>query len=268
MSELLSLESALSDVDRRVEQAVKSTKKLVSALGAASKSSAHGDLVALRRALKDAGEALQVAQLDVSSAASAWNFDEEAEQAYFRGGSFTAELTAEAVASGLRLQEDDGQLMCYPVTLRIDASRRLVLIDKKPYKFTRPSILAAHLKDVQRRPPRFKAPAFIESLYSAWDYARHLDVSGHGLASGVRVDRVYAALTVAPGASKEYSKQEFGRDLYLLESSEVETTKKGARIHFSRATGTKGGAGVISVVGEDGRPVLYSSIEFAEARAR
>ncbi len=268
MPELSSLESALSDVDRRVDQALKSTKKLVSALGAASKSSAHGDLTALRRSLRDAAEALQVAQLDVGSAASAWKYDEEAEQAYFRGGGFTGELKAAAASSGLRLEEDDGQLMCYPVTLRIDPSRRLVLIDKKPYRFTRPSVLAAHLKDVQRRPPRFKAPAFIESLYSAWDYARHLEASSHGLARGVRVDKVYAALTVAPGAAKEYSKQEFGRDLYLLESSETETTKKGARIHFSRATGTKGGAGIISVVGEDGRPVLYSSIEFAEAGQR
>ena len=31
----------------------------------------------------------------------------------------------------------------------------------------------------------------------------------------VRVDHVYAALTIAPGSSKEYSKPEFGRDLYL-----------------------------------------------------
>lgn len=265
MQELQSLETTLADVEQRISQASKSTKRLSSALAAASKSSVHGDLGVLRRALKDALEALRVAQVDVGNAAASWDFDEESEQDYFRRGAFVDELKAAAASARLDLQEEEGQLMCYPSTLRVDPSRRIVLVDKKPYKFVRPAVLVSHLLEAQKRPPKFKASAFLESLYIAWDYARHLDGGKHGLANGVRVDRVYAALTVAPGSAKEYTKQEFGRDLYLLEVSDVRTTKKGARVHFSRATGTKTAAGVVSVVGEDGRQVLYSSIEFTEA---
>ncbi|MEK7846289.1 MAG: Gfo/Idh/MocA family oxidoreductase, partial [Nitrospinota bacterium] len=50
------------------------------------------------------------------------------------------ELKKAAEAARLNLQEDEGQLMCYPSVLKIDAGRRVVLIDRKPYKFLRPSV--------------------------------------------------------------------------------------------------------------------------------
>lgn len=262
MEVLPSLEAALADIQQRITTATNSTKHLASALATAQKSSANGDLPKLRRALKDAADALKVTQVDIGNTTSAWNFDEETEQEYFRSGRFITELKAEAELVHLNLQEDEGQLMCYPSIVKIDVGRRQVFIDKKPYKFIRPKVLVAYLRDVQRQPPRFKPAAFIESLYTAWDYARHYNSGFHELSRGVRVDKMYAALTIAPGSSKEYTKQEFGRDLYLLEASGVRTTRKGAKIFFSRSTGTKEATGVISVVDDQGRKVLYSSIEF------
>jgi hypothetical protein len=47
-----------------------------------------------------------------------------------------------------------------------------------------------------------------------------------------------------------------------LEQSGERVTKKGARLHFGRSTGTKTTGGAITVVGEDGRRVDYSSISF------
>lgn len=264
MQELLSLEVALADIEQRIMNATRSTKRVASALAAAQKAGAHGDLPGLRRALKEATDTLSVAQVDIDNMSSAWGWDDEMEQDYLRGGRFIDELKKEAKAVHLNLQEDEGQLMCYPSILKTDAVRRVVLIDRRPYKFLRPTVLAAHLRDVQRRPPRFKAAAFIESLYTAWDYARHFKSGSHGLSSGVRVDKIYAVLTISPGGSKEYTKQEFGRDLYLLEASDVRKTKKGAKVDFLRSTGTKAVSGVISVVGEDDRKVIYSSIAFSE----
>lgn len=264
MQELDSLEGALADIQQRITNAARSTKRVASTLSAAQKAGAHGDLSGLRRALREATDTLSVAQADIDIMSSAWRWDEEMEQDYLRDGRFIEELKKAAEAARLNLQEDEGQLMCYPSVLKIDAGRRVVLIDRKPYKFLRPSVLVAHLRDVQKRPPRFKAAAFIESLYTAWDYARHFRAGSHAPSLGVGVDKIYAVLTVAPGSGKEYTKQEFGRDLYLLEASDVRTTRKGARIGFSRATGTKAASGVISVVGEDDRKVIYSSITFSE----
>ncbi|MDZ4654801.1 MAG: hypothetical protein U1F44_02855 [Coriobacteriia bacterium] len=266
MNERQSLEAELAGVEARLGTAIRSTKRVVSALGAASKASNHGDLAALHRALKDVTDALATAKVDLGTATSSWSWDEEMEQDYLQSGAFTEELKQAASAARLELQEDEGQLMCYPSTLRIDVARRVVLIDKKPYKFLRPAVLVAHLRAVQQRPARFKAAVFIESLHTAWEYARHYSGDkAHGLPGQVRVDRIYAALTIAPGSSKEYTKQEFGRDLYLLEDSGVTTTKKGSQLKFSRSTGTKASTGVITVVGEDGRQVLYSTLEFTEA---
>ncbi|MSS71385.1 MAG: hypothetical protein EXS64_07835 [Candidatus Latescibacteria bacterium] len=264
MQELHSLEDALVDIEQRTKNATRSIKRVASALAAAQKAGTHGDLPGLRRALKEATDTLKVAQVDIDNMSSAWRWDDEMEQDYLRGGRFIGELKREAAAARLNLQEDEGQLMCYPSILKIDAARRVMLIDKRPYKFLRPTVLVAHLREVQKRPPRFKAAAFIESLYTAWDYARHFKSGSHGLSSGVGVDKVYAVLTIAPGSSKEYTKQEFGRDLYLLEASDVRATRKGSRVSFHRATGTKATSGVISVVGEDDRKVIYSSIAFSE----
>jgi len=126
------------------------------------------------------------------------------------------------------------------------------------------SVLTALLQELRTRPAKFKSGPFLESVYRAWDYARHLNAGPKGPPLNVRVDQIYSVLTVAPGSAKEYSKQEFGRDLYSLEKSGDRLTKRGARIHFSRSTGTKAGRGVITVVGEDGRRIQYSSISFIE----
>ena len=191
-----------------------------------------------------------------------WGLAEEDEVAYFADGSFTEEFVAAANVNGLQVSVEDGTIVCYPSLVKVDASRRCVMIDRKPYRMVRPTTLVAHLKAVQERPPRFKAAQFLESLYVAWDHARHLRASGQLPGMDVRVAYVYAALTIAPGAAKEYSRPEFGRDLYLLEQSEERVTRKGARVHFGRSTGTKSSSGTITVVGEDGRRVDYSSIGF------
>ena len=82
------------------------------------------------------------------------------------------------------------------------------------------------------------------------------------LVAAAGVSGLQLALTVSPGSSKEYSKPEFGRDLYLLEQSGERVTRKGARVSFPRSTSTKSSAGMITVVGEDGRRVDYASIGF------
>jgi hypothetical protein len=256
------LERACEETQRRIETAIKSVAKLTSGLKAGQKAARVGDLNALHKALVELEGHLRVARAETLSAAQSWGLSEEEEVAYFADGGFTEELLADAAASGLQVSVEEGTIVCYPSLVKVDASRRCVLIDRKPYRSARPSCLVAHLKVVQARPPRFKAAQFLESLYVAWDHARHLRASGRRPGPDVRVDHVYAALTIAPGSSKEYSKPELGRDLYLLEQSGERVTRKGARVHFGRSTGTKSASGMITVVGEDGRRVDYTSIGF------
>lgn len=257
----MTLETALAEMERRTQVAEISAKKYAAAVAGARRASVVGDLAAMNKALSVARDAMRVAQAEFSNAAGAWAFDEAGEYAYFEGGDFTRELRETAAGAGLEIVEEDGQLMCYPSVIRVDAAKRVVTIDKKAFRNVRPTVLVAYLRAQQARKTKFNPVPFLEALYSAWEYARHVGVKGKEADNDVSVDRIYSVLVVAPGSAKEYSRQEFGRDLFLLESSGETRTKKGAEIHFSRATGTKAGK-AITVVREDGRRVLYSSISF------
>jgi hypothetical protein len=264
LDELVSLESALAEMQKRTAVAAASAKKLVSVLVASTRASAVGDLAAMHKALDSARDALRLAQTELGNAVNAWPYDEAVEQTYFETA-YAEELKEAAAEQGLTISEDDHLLMCYPSVIRVEPQKRAVSIDKKPYRSVRPSVLAAHLLAQQTKSVRFRPGPFLEAVYSAWDYARRADTRSMTLAIDVPVDRIYAVLTVAPGAAKEYSRQEFGRDLLLLLDSTEQRTKKGALIHISAATGSKNKKGVITVVKKDGAPVLFSSISFAEA---
>jgi len=257
-----SLERACEEAQRRIETCIKSVAKLTGGLKSGQKAARVGDLNALHKALAELEGHLQIVRAETMSAAKSWVLSEADEAALFTDGDFVEELVTAAESAGLELSVEDGTIVCYPSLVKVDAARHCVIIDRKPYRNVRPSVLVAHLKAVQGRPPKFKANQFLESLYVAWDHARHLRAAGRPPGTDVRVTSVYAALTIAPGSAREYSKPEFGRDLYLLEQSGERLTRKGARIHFGRSTGTKVAGGAITVVGEDGRRVDYSSISF------
>lgn len=262
MNDGVTLEAALAEMEKRAEVAALSAKKYANALLAARKSSAHGDLAGLKKALADARETLRVAQVEFGNVATSWPFSEDDEVEYFQSGRFIQEVMDVSSSIGLSAVTEDGQLMCYPSIVRVDPTRRAVTIDKKAYRNVRPTVLAAHLQAQQKRGAKFKPGPFVEALYAAWDYARHARMK-RGPALDVAVDKIYAVLTVAPGAGREYARQEFGRDLFLLESTVGIATKRGAVPHFSRSTGARSGGG-ITIVREDGTPVVYSSVRFTE----
>jgi hypothetical protein len=259
-----SIERHCEETQRSLETALKSTQRLASGLKRAQKAASQGDLSALHKSLAEVQATLTVARTEVGNATASWHPSETDEAVFFSDGGFQSELMAAAEAIGLQMSAEDGLLVSYPSLIKLDANRRCVIIDRKPWRAVRPSVLAAHLQAVQSRPPKFKPAQFLESLYDAWEYARarHLLVHGRAPIDVVHVRDIYAALTIAPGSAREYSKPEFGRDLYLLESRvDVRQTRKGARVRFARSTGTKS-AGFITVVREDGRRVDYSGVGF------
>lgn len=69
-------------------------------------------------------------------------------------------------------------------------------------------------------------------------------------------------LTLLPGQGREYTRQEFARDLYLLDQSGV-TEVKGRTMRLPASTLTKKTTKVLSTVTKDGRQKLYSGISFS-----
>jgi hypothetical protein len=260
-----SLEQQLSDVERSIDNALKSAGQVVAGLKKAKKAAKSGDLATLKAAIGGQAEMARVARADQSRVE--WGLSDEAERRLFEDGTFVRELLRRAEQHGLTITEQDGQLLCYPVIVRVDAGKRAVTIDRKPYREVRPSVLVAHLTVLQAKPATGKPERFLEALHTAWEYARHRVAAGRPPATDVRVNDLWAVLTVAPGSKQEYTKQDFGRDLYMLELSDARETKSGSRVHFSRSTGTKE-TGAIVISGQGGDRIVYSSVGFTRQDAR
>jgi hypothetical protein len=200
---------------------------------------------------------------EAEEATASWHL---AEDAYFSSGRFSEELLAAAQAAGLQLFERDERFYCYPLLVRVAPAERSVFVDRARERRIRPSVLVEHLREVQRRPPRFRPEAFLASLFGAYSYlvARHgtnqLD-SGHS----VPLVDVYEIMTLLPGASRDYSRQEFARDIYLLDRGGVTTTRRGYVVSFPASTGARAST-AMRVVTESGQEKVYYGLAFSPPR--
>jgi hypothetical protein len=172
-------------------------------------------------------------------------------------------LIQTAQRQGLSLYRQDEQVYSYPSLLRVLPPERAVSIDRGKEKRLRPSVMVAHLKDIQGRRPRFKSEAFLGSLYRV--YERIVAHRAKKRDAVVRLKELYDWLTPRPGDSRDYTIQEFARDVYLLDQSGITETRDGARVSFPAATGTKNLSGAISVVTQGGQEKRYFGISFERA---
>jgi hypothetical protein len=255
-----SLEQALATTEAAADAALRAAALATRALKNARSAAQVGDLHQLRPALAAAEQAVGALQTQVAQTVGSWAFDEDA---YLSDGSFARELVEAAGRANVRLFEQDERLYCYPALLRVLPGERLVLVDRDRQRRIRPSVLIAHLQALQRRPPRFKPEAFLESLRGAYDVlvARH-GKAARGRGGAEPLIDVYGWLTLLPGQTREYSRQEFARDIYLLDRSGVTATRDGQVVRFPSSSGTRSSKAVIRVVTETGEEVTYYGIAF------
>ncbi len=251
------LEAALAATEAAADSALKAAGAASREIKRAKVAAATGQVRDLRRALEAAEVATRRLLAEASGLRAGYEFDEAS---YLASGSFAKEVLAAANEADLAMFEQDEQLLCYPSLLRVLPGELAVEIDRKRDRRLRPSVLVAALARAQQRAPRFKPEPFLDSLRSAYE----LVISRQGKAPGavVRLVDVYAVLTLLPGQGRDYSRQEFARDLYLLDQSGVTASgRSGARLHWSASTGTKG-AGVLTTVSRSGQQQRYWGIAF------
>lgn len=254
------LEAMLADVERQAEAVLKTAGAATTQLRKARAAAKTGQLRDLRKALA-AATSLAVA-LAESMDALHGGLDLD-EQEYLASGEYTKELLQAAADAGLAIFEEDDRLMCYPSLLRVLAADGAVEVDKVRERRIRPSVLVGLLAATQERAPRFKPESFLDSLRGAYE----LTVAGSGKNpdSVVRLVDVWSVLTLLPGQSREYSKQEFARDLYLLDQSGVTSTARSSRrLRWSASTGTKS-SGVLTTVARSGQQQRYWGVSFSLA---
>jgi hypothetical protein len=259
---LSSLEKALAKTETDADAAFKTATATVICLKKFCAAAKVGNIRELRKTIESAEQAITALSQELIRAKEGWTFDEET---YLSGKAFISEIVETARQMGVKIFEQDDRLYCYPSLIRILPNERSILIDKVREKRLRPLVLVGYLKELQSKPIRFNSKAFLESMYSAYSIA--VKTRGKELIrTGPEVPLVgiYDLLTLLPGQSKEYSRQEFARDLYLLDQQGVKTTKNGSVLSLHASSGRERRSKVISIVTRDGEVKRYYGISFTQ----
>jgi hypothetical protein len=255
-----SLEQALAKTETEADAACKAATAALRSLKKFRAAAQAGNLRELPKAIEVAEQTLADLKRQFTTAKAGWDFNEDA---YLANGAFVAEVLATAGQNGVSIYERDDRLYCYPSLIRVLPNDRAVVIDKTRERRLRPSVLVRHLKELQNRPVRFRSEAFLASLYEAYDTAvKTRSRDRRDTAPIIPLVEIYNLLTLLPGQAKEYSRQEFARDLYLLDQSGVTTVRNGAVVSFHAARGNEPVSRVIPLVTKDGQAKTYYGISF------
>ena len=255
------LEQALAKTEADATATLKAADIVVRSLRKLRAATKLGNLRELRSAIEAAEKAMVALRQQLTNTREGWDFDEER---YFADGLYSTEIIATGQQMGISIFERDDRLYCYPVLIRVSPSDKAVFIDKKRENRVRPFVLVTRLKELQRKPPPFKSEAFLEALFKA--YSKSVAMRGKdllGMATVVALVDIYEMLTLLPGQTREYSQQEFARDIYLLHRSGVDTTRNGAKVSFP-FTG-RAPSKTLTVIDETGEVKRYYGISFTPA---
>jgi len=256
------LEQVLAEIEAQAGDLVKTTKQVMASFKKIKDAAKVGDLVKLRKLLEEGKSATLSLGCDFVKTQERLNFDEAS---YLAGKDFRQELLTTAQQMGVNLYEHDGYLFSYPVLLKILHKERAVSIDRIRESRLRPSVLVKRLKEVQNKPLRFKPQTFLEMLYTAYSIV----VAGRGkhlIGKGTVIPllELYQLLTLLPWQASEYTRQEFGRDVYLLDKIGTITTKNDHRANFHASTGVRDVSRTLTVIAQGGREKTYYGISFVK----
>jgi hypothetical protein len=247
------IEESLQAFQEQVETSLQQVHSLTRRLKKLSGAAHTGDLREIEKGLGDINDVAASAHDLIGKLE--FRFDEEG---YFPDG-FLAELVEASGAAGMRVFALDGKLYCYPLLVRVKAAERAVQIGKKTERGVRPSALLAKLRVMQTKPARFKPDSFLELLYRVWKRCTRED------RPVVHLNEIYELLTLMPGSARDYTREEFARDLYLLDRSGVDQTRDGRHVSLPASTGTRNAAATFVCIAEDGSEKRYYGIGFEQA---
>ena len=248
------LEQSLEVFQTQVEASLGSATQLLKRLKKLRAAAQSGDL---REIGKSLGEIRQSAP-GLSSQAEdlAFEFDETG---YFPDA-FLHDLVSAAEARQMTVFARDGKLYCYPLLVRVKPAERAVQIGKKSERGIRPSALVAKLQQLQSKPTRFKPAEFASLLHRAY-----LHCASAQKTAVLTLAEIYDVLTLMPGTAKDYTKDDFAGDLYLLDSSGVTRLGDGTAFHFAASTGTRNASATFVCIARDGSEKRYYGISFDKA---
>jgi hypothetical protein len=261
---IVSLESALVDLEKQLEAAARAAKAELAVLHKAQASARVGALRELQNQLAEGRNAAKRFAEAMAQADESWTF---APEPYFANGGYLHELQEEAERAGLSLFEKDGRIYCFPMLLTLSDKDSAVVIDRKLERRVRPSELVKLLVARQKRPQRSNMQKFLETLFDAYlvlapQVSRDWSPGSPGLGPVVQLLRIYDLLTLLPGSERDYTREEFARDIHLLDQQPDLKTKDGRRFALPGSTGSKTVGKRLTVIDPQGTERIYVGIRF------
>ena len=260
-------DDALTEAEKVAEAARRATAAVALRVRKVKKASTDGNVADLRKVageislLQEQLGGCLAALFEAVDAAVEWPASENADQSF--KARYSAELCAAAESRDLAISERDGFLTTFPSIVSVSEDRA-VSIDRKRVPAIRPSRVVEKLVLNRRRAESYSPGQFLESLHKVYVYLSKSETSA-ALPTGegpvVPLISVYKLLTARPGASRDYTKVDFARDLFALEYRGVTRTKNGAEVFLTGSTGTRQ-TGFFSFVGPDGQEGKWSGVKF------
>ncbi len=252
------LEQALDNTEADASATLKAAGSLMVPLRRLRTAAQTGDLHEIHSSLQAAKQALDRLAQQFEETNKGWSFKA---QEYLSSGLYSEEVMATAQTMGLQMFNRGDRLYCYPTFVRMVPNDEVVAVNRKQERRIRPSVLINRLKLMQDRPPMLRLETFLSALYKAYTKViGDRDEEFRASAPVVPLVELYELFTLLPNQAKEYSKQEFARDIYLLHRSDIDTTKGGAKVSFPISRGARGK--VLTVIDESGEERRYYGLRF------
>lgn len=249
-----SLEETLQTLESRAAATQKSAEAVARAAKKLAAAARSGDVAAIDRGIAELERLATTVANEQETTAASWEFPIAD---YIESGDYERELFQAAEEAGLVLREQDGRIFSYPVLVRIlrGGDAGVVTVDKKRTRLLRPSALIAHLRELRERPPKSNSAQFLQALFETY---RRATASRPGAV--VELIDLYDLMTLFPGLRREYSRQEFARDVYILDRTRT-VAVSGYTMELSASTGTRGSRS-LRIIDETGTERMYFGVSF------
>ena len=250
---------------RRVEHAcaalTETMKGAMNTERALAKAAHDGDMTKMRKLSEQLQQYAGALEQAANHAATALTWSEDDEVRYLAEG-YEKELVDAGGQAGINFEKLDDRLSAFPALLQIQPSQRSVRLENRKVTTLRPRVIIGRVQAMQKARAKLPPDRFIELLFEA--YIRL--VGKDNIGSGTRLVEIYDLLTLHPEMRKQYDRNEFTRDIHLLDCSKRTTTRAGYEVTFPAATGTKQASATLHIVGPDRRTHVYYGIRFREAQ--
>ncbi|MCY4521827.1 MAG: hypothetical protein OXC13_13745 [Caldilineaceae bacterium] len=259
------LEQAFAETEDTAATLLKTAQAMAAQAKRLQKAAKEGNIANLKKIHANLDQVMEDLGAAVAITQESWPYTDNEVLQYLDQG-YVEELFEVAEEHDLAIHERDGQLIAYPSILSVVTSDGSVRIDRKKAPGVRPSSLVALLIKNQKKKPRFRPGTFLRALYGVYQELTR-EQGGRALIARetgrvVPLDLVYRMFTSMPGASRDYTRTDFARDIFELERSGEKVTRTGFEVFFPSSTGTRSGKGVFSFIGPDGSEASYYGMRF------